>query len=257
MIFILGVTIIVSTLIGFVLSYVFRDRMHALHAFSATALIASALLILLPESLELLKSNESHFVFILTCVGFFGTFLLTVLFAKMFSHTHTLNHAHNHTHTLSHTHEHSHDHERTDSSEVTAIAPVSVIVHGLIDGLASGTAWVALQALAIPVVLAIVIHRVVDGLTVGPIVIAKKSYIKTWITLTVLSPLLGIVLSSFITVSETLVGICLSILAGVFLYIGASLILPETKHSHSKVYVIIGMCVALVLVYVLTLFEAH
>jgi len=49
------------------------------------------------------------------------------------------------------------------------------------------------------------------------------------------APLLGVASTYLFTLSDTQLGIVLSVFCGFFLYIGASDLLPESHHRHPKV----------------------
>jgi ZIP family zinc transporter len=211
-------------------------------SFSASALIATACLILIPESIELGESiHTTQYLLMIMVGGFFVAFFASLLVQR---------HGHSHGHT--------HDVHVPEEPGYAGLAPASVSAHGIIDGLASGAALIALPTLALPVIAAISIHRIVDGMTVGPVLIrndVSKRQVLIWSILTILSPLFGIALSQIITLNDSVLSIALAALAGLFLYVGASDILPETRHAHPKLSVIGASIIAVLAVYFLSGFE--
>ena len=53
-----------------------------------------------------------------------------------------------------------------------------------------------------------------------------------WLALDALAPVAGVVVASFIVVSDSQLGMLLALFGGFFLYIGASELLPESHHAH-------------------------
>jgi len=222
-----------ATVIGLLVSYVLKDSVHMMLSFSASALIATACLILIPESIEIGESiHDIQYLLMVMVGGFFLAFFASLVFKH---------------------HKHTHDvHEDVGHA---GLAPASVSAHGIIDGLASGAALIALPGLALPVIAAISMHRIVDGMTVGPVLIrndVSKRQVLIWSVLTILSPLFGIALSQIITLNDSVLSLALAALAGLFLYVGASDILPETRHAHPKLSIIGASIVAVLAVYFLS-----
>ncbi|HEX3453720.1 MAG TPA: hypothetical protein VHS03_03775, partial [Gaiellaceae bacterium] len=56
-----------------------------------------------------------------------------------------------------------------------------------------------------------------------------------WLLLDAIAPVLGVASTYLFTLSDTHLGIVLSVFCGFFLYIGASDLLPESHHRHPKV----------------------
>ena len=67
-----------------------------------------------------------------------------------------------------------------------------------------------------------------------------------------LAPVIGILVTVFINVSESQLGILLAIFSGFFLYIGASDLLPESHHRHpvrwTTFATVLGMAVIFIVI---------
>jgi ZIP family zinc transporter len=53
-----------------------------------------------------------------------------------------------------------------------------------------------------------------------------------WLLIDAVAPVLGVMVTLFISVSEAHLGLLLALFAGFFLYIGASDLVPESHHAH-------------------------
>jgi ZIP family zinc transporter len=56
-----------------------------------------------------------------------------------------------------------------------------------------------------------------------------------WLLIDALAPALGILSTLFITLGEGELALVLALFTGFFLYIGASDLLPESHHGHTKI----------------------
>jgi len=189
-----------ATLAGGVLPMYTRLRLveqRYLIAFSGGAMVAIALFDLIPEM-------QSHNAIALLA-GFFIVYLLEKLVML-----HSCGEAECETHTIA-------------SSALIGIATES-----LIDGVAIAAGYRAAPALGLLIALAVFAHEVPRGLTTTVIMQeAGYSRLRVWAALAVdagFAPL-GVLLAGFIPASafEWLIGFT----AGVFLYVGASDLLPD------------------------------
>jgi ZIP family zinc transporter len=111
-------------------------------------------------------------------------------------------------------------------------------LHSLIDGVAIGLAFQASSTIGAIVAIAVVAHRFSDGInTVGVILKhrGKDAHARTWLSAVAIAPLVGTAITFAISVSDSTLAIILALFAGFFLYIGASDLIPEGHHSHSKI----------------------
>jgi ZIP family zinc transporter len=106
--------------------------------------------------------------------------------------------------------------------------------HSFLDGLSIGVAFQVSSAVGATVALAVIGHRFADGFDTTTFMIFHKnklSHIKSWLSLVVLMPILGGLLSLVYDFPQKALAIYLGFFAGFILYIAASNILPQ---AHSE-----------------------
>jgi ZIP family zinc transporter len=207
-----------ATLAGGALALRFRDQLHLILGFSAGAIIGLAFFDLLPEALKVGSGNPSTILSV-TAFGFFG---YAVLDRLILLHTH---------HDAG---EHIHDHVGLRRGWAGA---GSLSAHSLIDGLAIGIAFRASSAVGIVVAAAVLAHDCSDGMNTVNLVLrngGSRRQAFQWLVVDAAAPVLGAVLSLFLTLPSEALSLVLALFAGFFLYIGASDLLPESFHAHPK-----------------------
>jgi ZIP family zinc transporter len=123
------------------------------------------------------------------------------------------------------------------------------------DGLMVGLSFQVSSAIGIALAVAIFTHSFSDGINTVNMIIrsggsSKKA--KQWLFLDSLSPGIGILASTFVSIPSNILPIVVSIFCGFFIYIGASDLLPESHHSHPKVWTTISTVLGIVLIFVVT-----
>ncbi len=227
---ILFVTIatIISTTLGGLFAIKFKDKLHLILGFSAGAVLGVALFDLLPESIELTKGTYSvQIVTLLTAAGFSVYMLIDRLFSL-----------------------HKHDEDCDKPAHSGKLGASALVFHSLLDGFGIGLAFKVSPAIGWVVALAVLAHDFSDGINTVGIVIKNKGNRKTalkWLAADALAPAVGIYAAYSITVSESALGLILSVFVGLFLYISASDLIPESHHHHPAIWTtistIIGMSV--------------
>ncbi|OGE81575.1 MAG: hypothetical protein A3H72_03130 [Candidatus Doudnabacteria bacterium RIFCSPLOWO2_02_FULL_48_8] len=217
------------SLIGGVLllwqSAAIKKIMTLLLAFAAGSFLAVSFLDLIPEAVE--SVTEPHRVFIAVLVGFFVFFSLERLIMR---HMHTNHRAEN----------------PLDHKEHTESLPWLIITgdsfHNFLDGVAIALAYVAEPALGLTATLAIAAHEVPQEIGDFSILLDlgwSKAKIITVNLLSSLLTLLG-VLAGYLAAQSLEVALpyLLAGVAGIFLYIAASDLIPEIHHraAHKHVY---------------------
>lgn len=213
----------VAAFAGGMIALRFRDKLHLILGLSAGAVLGAALFDLIPEAIELGASTYSvGTITALTATGF----LIYLILDRVFSF-----HIHN-----------NHDHESDDSHSSRgsrgSLGAASFCLHSLIDGVAIGLAFQASSTIGAVVAIAVVAHRFSDGInTVGVILKhrGQDAHARTWLAAVAVAPLVGTAITYAITVSDSTLAVILALFAGFFLYIGASDLIPEGHHSHSKI----------------------
>ncbi len=209
-----------ATLAGGALALRLADRLHLLLGFSAGAVIGLAFFDLLPEAIGLGGTAFGPTSLLAaTAVGFFAYASLDRLIFL-----------------------HSHDGEAHDRGEASLVArgwmgAASLSAHSFMDGLAIGIAFHASSSVGIAVAAAVIAHDCSDGMNTVNLVRRNGGNVRQafrWLVADALAPLLGLTASLFMALPAGLSAIALSLFAGFFLYIGASDLLPESRHAHPK-----------------------
>ncbi len=191
----------------------FRDKLHIILGFSAGTVIALAFFDLLPEALRLGGTAQMHdMVFAATAVGFFAYVVLDrLLFA--------------------------HDPDHGPAPLRGWAGAGSLSAHSFMDGLALGFAFQASAGIGIVVAVAILTHDFSDGINTVGLVLkngGSRHIAFGWLLADAAAPFAGAAASLFMRPSEGQLALVLAAFGGFFLYIGASDLLPESFHTHSK-----------------------
>lgn len=206
----------IMTFIGGALALRLRDKLHLILGFSAGAVIGVAFFDLLPESIELgSKFHPIPTSLLYTAIGF----LLYLVVDRMFAH-------HGHSHEI---HEVPHDEHRGD------LRAGSMSVHSFLDGIGIGLSFHVSIALGLVVTFAVLAHDFSDGINTVSAVLkngGSRSKAWRWLIADSLTPIIGVTVAYLYPVSEQTLAVLLSIFAGLFLYIGASDLIPESFHGH-------------------------
>jgi ZIP family zinc transporter len=111
---------------------------------------------------------------------------------------------------------------------------VALTGHSFLDGLSIGVAFQVDPAVGVAVAIAVIGHRFADGFDTTIFMIYNKnklSHIKGWLTVVVLMPVIGGLVSLFLDLSQETLAVYLGFFAGLILYIAASNLLPQ---AHSE-----------------------
>ena len=191
-------------------------------AFCAGALVAGALMDVLPDALQLLESSPSrfhhHHLLFACSLGFLGFYLFE--------------HAAHHSETRDHPSQYNH------TCQVGAWGAAGIGIHSFFDGVAIGGAFTAGSEIGWTVALAVMLHKIADGAsTVGIMLGTQHSTTTTTavLSVTALAPIAGTFTQSAFVIPKPLLALALGWFAGVFLYLGASSLLPAAHESgHSR-----------------------
>src|SRR3989339_256306 len=180
-------------------------------AFSAGALLGGAFLHLLPEAAE--KMGAESQVWLIVILGFSTFFLI-----EQFIHWH-------HCHRMPSEHRHP----------VTYLVLISDGIHNFLDGLAVGAAFMAGPGIGVAATLAVAMHEIPQELGGFGIMIHggwKKSKALLFYFLSGLTMVLG-GLIAWSLARDIDTAFLLPFAAGNFIYIAASDLIPEIKHSEN------------------------
>lgn len=228
-VFIIILATIICTTLGGLFAIRFKDKLHLILGFSAGAVLGVALFDLLPEAIELTSGVYNvQTVSILIAVGFSIYMLIDRLLSL-----------------------HGHDHDNCDNpSHDGKLGASALVFHSFLDGFGIGLAFKVSPTIGWVVALAVLAHDFSDGINTVNMIIKNKGNRKEalkWLAADALSPAVGVSLAFFITISESTLGLLLSVFIGLFLYISASDLIPESHHRHpalwTSISTIIGMAV--------------
>jgi ZIP family zinc transporter len=188
-------------------------------AFAAGALVASALLDVIPDALEMLARSGSrfhhhHLMFACT-LGFLAFYLLEQ---------------------ATHSTDDPHDLTPMHGSHAGLWGAAGIGVHSLFDGVAIGEAFHAGPAVGWIVALAVIVHKFADGVsTVGILVSTGQSSrtANSMLVMTSLAPLAGLALQVLVPLPLSVLALVMGWFAGVFLYLGAAALIPAA-HAASQ-----------------------
>lgn len=188
-------------------------------AFAAGALVASALMDVIPDATELLTRSGSllhhhHLMFACT-LGFLSFYLLEQ---------------------GAHSNDHGHADALTTSEAGYAglWGATGVGIHSLLDGVAIGEAFHAGSAVGWIVALAVIVHKFADGVsTVGILISTGRSrrVAQIMLALTAVAPLAGLAIQVLVPLPLSVLALVLGWFSGVFLYLGAGALVPAAHAS--------------------------
>ncbi|MEP7360942.1 MAG: ZIP family metal transporter [Chloroflexota bacterium] len=229
MILALGLLPFFSTFLGGWAVFRLHNRLHAIMAFAAGVLVATALVDLIPESIDLVGGADPAVTTgIAAIVGF-------LIYAAVEAFIHQSSYEHVHDTDVDHAAPHDHPVSGA-ASTLGWLGPAGLIVHSTLDGAAIGLAFAASSQVGLLVLLAVLVHDFADGLNVVTLAFAGgrgRRAALGLLALDALAPIVGIALSQVITLAPANLGILLGVFAGAFLAIGASHLLPEAQHRQS------------------------
>jgi ZIP family zinc transporter len=240
---IIALLVFVATLLGGFFALRFKDKFHLIAGFSAGAVLGIAFIDLIPESAELIGDGHQASIITLSAVLFY-----IVLDRVFFKHTH------------------DHHDEETINSEIKhehrgrgIVRATSLVMHSFLDGLAVGFSFQVSPATGAIVAIAVLAHNFSDGInTVVAILKGGSSrQAKFWLGLNAVSPVLGIIVGSMISVSEFALGVIISIFAGFFVYIALADMIPESFHAHPKKWTTISTVLGALFIFIIIKLAGH
>lgn len=208
-----------STSLGGLAAVRVRDRMHLLLGFSSGAVLGVALFDIFPELIArsqvagITVSQAMLFV----AIGFLVFFLLEKFTA------------------LHHGPGHGHEHVG-QTTEVGMVAAAGLSFHSFLDGVAIGVGFKTDLRLGIAIGIAVLAHDFVDGLNTVTVVLAHGNSLRRavrWLLVDAVTPLLGATVALLAPLPGGILPYILGSFVGVFVYIGASDLLPEAREHES------------------------
>ena len=215
---IISLITIISTFLGGLFAIRFRDKLHLILGFSAGAVIGVAFFDLIPESINLAQTAYSlKTITVLFAIGF----IVYMLFDRFFA-----------------THCHSDDHCENPNHN-GQLGAFTLCIHSLLDGLGIGLAFKVSVPVGLIVAAAVLAHDFSDGINTVNMILKNKGNKKeamAWLILDAVAPAIGVMAALFINIPSAALGLTLAFFAGLFFYIGASDLIPESHHQHPTFY---------------------
>jgi len=205
-----GLTVL-ATLAGGQIGLRFSDHLHTLLALTGGVVVAVALLDVLPEGID--GVGDVNQATALVAAGFLAFFLAERLLVL---------------------HDREEAVEALGGERVGVLGAAGLSAHSFLDGLGIGFAFGVDSATGFLVFIAVVSHDFADGLNTVSYVLRRSGNRQAavrWLTIDALAPLLGAIVGSQVAISDHALGLVLCVYCGIFLYIGASDLLPE---AHSQ-----------------------
>lgn len=202
------------TLLGGLMALYLQDRLHLVLGFSAGAVIGVAFFDLIPEALELaVPSFSAASVLTVVATGFVGYMILDRTIAP-----------------------HGHKGRRTERLwQRGMLGAGSLSVHSFLDGFAIGLAFKVSPAVGAIVSAAVLAHDFSDGVNTVGMVLGKQGGNRSalgWLLIDAAAPVIGAASTMLLSLREDVLGLCLALFAGFFVYISAADLLPESYHDH-------------------------
>ena len=232
MVLLIALATFVATFLGGLLALRFKDRPHLIGGFSAGAVVAVALLDLLPEAIELGESMYEVSTLTSVMAGGFLIYLLLDRFAVLHTHVHEEGEAHQHRGIL---------------------GAGSLVLHSFLDGLAIGLAFQVSIEVGVIVAVAVLVHDFSDGINTVSLILKnggsrRRAY--AWLAADALAPAFGVLIGMWFVLPATTLALLLALFGGFFLYIGASELLPESHHAHPTYWTTIMTVLGMLVMYV-------
>jgi ZIP family zinc transporter len=230
-IWLVGILPFISTLLGGYAVFRLRHRLHVAMAAAAGILVATALVDLLPESIELIGTDDAALIAgAAAVVGY-------LLYATVEAFIHQASYEHEHDPHLDPASPHEHAQQSIAASTLGWLAPAGLILHSVLDGFAIGLGFEAGPEVGIIVTLAVLVHDFADGLNIVTVAFAAgrgRAGALVLLGLDAVASIVGILISQVVSLEPWQLGILLGAFAGAFIAIGAGHLLPEAEHRQRE-----------------------
>ncbi len=217
---IFGLLAAITTWCGGQFALRWRHQLHWLLCFSAGAVLGVALFDLLPETLELTGPHAVSTAVAAVAVG------VLVYAAVHRFHSHRTDHSSDHAHPTA-----------AQSLRASTLAAGSLALHSLLDGAGIGLAYKVSPSVGIIASIGVLVHDFSDGInTVGVVLRSGHNDVlaNRWLLVDSIAPIIGVLVTSFITPSKSVMGMLLGLFCGFFLYIASFDLLPEGARRCSR-----------------------
>jgi len=200
----------ITTILGGLFALRFRKKLYLILGFSAGALLGVVFFDLLPEAFEL--SGAKYGMNTVGCVIALGFSVYMMLDRAIIVFNRS---------------------RRTTTGNFRGnMAAFSLMLHSMIDGISIGLAFQISVAVGGFVAVAVLVHDFADGINTINVIIkenGKKNSAIIWLILNGLAPVAGAWSTFFYHLPQEKLGVLLALVAGFFIYIGASDFIPDSQ----------------------------
>ena len=207
-----------STLLGGLFALHMRDRLHLILGFSGGAVLGVVLFDLIPEAISL--AGVRFGVPATTAVVGAGFLAYMVLDRAIVMH--------------------GHQSPQTEQHPRRGVLGAgSLCVHSFLDGFSIGLAFKVSASVGAFVAAAVLVHDFSDGVNTVSLILKNRGGDRSafrWLVVDAVAPIIGAASTMVFTLQEAMLGLGLAAMAGFFLYIGASDLLPESYHDHPTLW---------------------
>lgn len=207
-----------STLIGGLVAFKNKDRLHRLLGFTAGVVIGVVAFDLLPEIFKSLGHGITAREAMIALVA--GFLVFHIVEKSILIH-----------------HSQEHEYEAHHHPQVGWASAFALSGHSFLDGLGIGLGFQAGTTVGIAVAIAVIAHDFSDGLNTVTLMLVNKNDRKKALAMLLVdaaAPVLGAIVGTLIHISAGGLTLYLGFFAGFLLYIGASEVLPEAHSKHSS-----------------------
>lgn len=229
--FLVGVAASLATLAGGALILRFGSRVGLVMGLSAGIVLGVALLELIPEALRLARPYQDPRLVWVAAIG--GLLLYAALrrSASLLRHGARLR---------------------------GHIAPASLTLHSFVDGCGIGLAFQLSPDVGWGVAIAVLSHDLADGANIAGLSLAAhgRHVARRWLLLNGAAPLAGVAVGQFVAIPPLLLVNLLAALAGAFVFIAISELLPNSFRINRRLGAALSGTAGFLLVYAGTLLHA-
>jgi ZIP family zinc transporter len=221
--FLLSVGAAAITLGGGLLAVRLHQYRAYIFGFCAGALVTAALVEVLPNAHHLLEKSSDGLgleALLLACtVGYLVFYVLD----------HVAHGGHVH-----------HGAQHSDTHAAGLWGAIGLALHSFFDGVAIGQGFQAGEEIGWAIAAGVTLHKLADGVSVAGVMLGTQHSVRAtrlMVYVVAAAPVLGVVVQSFVTLSPAVLALLLGWFAGIFLYLGASSLLPAA-HEASRARVL-------------------
>jgi zinc transporter ZupT len=202
----------ITTMLGGIFALKFQNKLYLILGFSAGALLGVVFFDLLPTSFEL--SGAKYGMSNVGCVIALGFSVYMMLDRTILIFNQNRN-------------------RKADAGNLRGTMAASILMlHSLIDGISIGLAFQISVAIGGFVAVAVLLHDFADGINTINVIIkdnGKRKSAIIWLIFNGLAPIAGASSTFLYHLPQEKLGILLALVAGFFIYIGASDFIPDSQ----------------------------